>query len=216
MAGRKVQGHLPIHLHLQGMTLGISSSCQSQLLHWGNYQDIQSSRPASSPLWEVNISRSVTGTQQQSRSLPARSQSSRLRGREEDVRDGIMTKNPVTIPPTSHLMISKGVSWSQEIWTDIGAIEKRETQPKFLVLVVEIQGRISSIACASSIAIPTKSHTSPCCLQLSCLAVLISCLGSPAQYINVTIVITVYNERQVQQLRMLVFITNSDRCSYSD
>ena len=57
-----------------------------------------------------------------------------------------------------------------------------------------IEKKISSIN-FNHIFIPTKSQTSPCSLKLSRSTVLISRLSSPAQYVNVTFVVTLYNER---------------------
>ena len=53
-----------------------------------------------------------------------------------------------------------------------------------------------------------ESHASPCSLKLSRLAVLISRLSSPAQYINVSFVITVYNERHDNILHPVIARTD--------
>ena len=72
--------------------------------------DIQSNRPATAPGGNKYISRPGERFRDEIGHLLGRSQGSRLGSTVDDIPDGIMSRDPVSVAPTSDLVISKRVN----------------------------------------------------------------------------------------------------------
>ena len=72
--------------------------------------NIQGCRLPTLPIWEIDIYRTALRAGDERRNLFSRCQCSRAGRVEDGIADGIVSQNSVTIPPTPHLVVTKGVS----------------------------------------------------------------------------------------------------------
>ena len=128
------------------MARGRGSLSQGLLLEGGDDVDVQSSRTTSTPGGEVDVSRAGEGAGDQVSHLLRWSKGSRLGSTVEHVTDGIVTCNPVPLPPTANLMVTIRVGHGMAFRAGIGSAVEWHTQPvpeagaKLLVTEEEAQG----------------------------------------------------------------------------
>ena len=101
-----MRGELLLDTNLQSVAWGEGSLTQGLLLEKSYDMHIQCSRMTTAPGREVDISWSGEGIGNEVGEFNGRGQSSRLGGTEDDVPDGIVPYDPISIPSTSNLVVA--------------------------------------------------------------------------------------------------------------